>query len=37
MDIMVFQLPEEKMKVKVKDESQLGVGKHFTDRMLLAE
>ena len=37
MDIKVIPLPVEKMKDKVKDESQLGFGKYFTDRMLLVE
>ena len=37
MDIKVLPLPAEKMKDKIKDESQLGFGKHFTDRMLVAE
>lgn len=37
MDIKVLPLPAEKMKDKVKDESQLGFGKLFTDRMLVVE
>jgi len=37
MDIKVLPLPAEKMKAKVKDESQLGFGKLFTDRMLVIE
>jgi len=37
MDIKVLPLPVEKMKDKIKDETQLGFGKHFTDRMLLVE
>jgi branched-chain amino acid aminotransferase len=37
MDIKVIPLPVEKMKDKVKDESQLGFGKLFTDRMLVVE
>ena len=37
MDIKVIPLPVEKMKNKVKDESQLGFGKLFTDRMLVIE
>lgn len=37
MDISVIPLPAEKLKSKIKDESQLGFGKHFTDRMLLVE
>ena len=37
MDIKILPLPVEKMKAKVKDESQLGFGKLFTDRMLVIE
>lgn len=37
MDIKVLSLPVEKMKEKIKDESQLGFGKYFTDRLLLVE
>jgi branched-chain amino acid aminotransferase len=37
MDIKILPLPAEKMKQKVKDETKLGFGKQFTDRMLLAE
>lgn len=37
MDIKILPLPPEKMKTKVKDESQLGFGKYFADRMLLVE
>lgn len=37
MDIKVLPLPADKMKDKIKDETQLGFGKHFTDRMLLVE
>ena len=37
MDIKVIPLPVEKMKDKIKDESQLGFGKLFTDRMLVIE
>jgi branched-chain amino acid aminotransferase len=37
MDIKIMPLPAEKMKAKIKDESQLGFGRHFTDRMLLVE
>lgn len=37
MDIKVISLPAEKMKEKIKDESQLGFGKYFTDRMLVVE
>ncbi|MBK5276102.1 MAG: branched-chain amino acid aminotransferase [Desulfuromonadales bacterium] len=37
MEYKVLPLPVEKMKDKIKDESQLGFGKHFTDRMLIVE
>jgi branched-chain amino acid aminotransferase len=37
MDIKIIPLPAEKMKTKIADESKLGFGKHFTDRMLLIE
>jgi len=37
MDIAVLPLPAEKMKTKIADQSKLGFGKHFTDRMLLVE
>jgi branched-chain amino acid aminotransferase len=37
MDIRVIPLAVEKMKSRIKDESQLGFGKYFTDRMLLVE
>ena len=37
MDIKIIPLPAEKMKAKITDESQLGFGRHFTDRMLLVE
>jgi len=37
MEIKVVPLPVERMKDKVKDESQLGFGKLFTDRMLVVE
>lgn len=37
MDIKIMPLPAEKMKAKIGDESRLGFGRHFTDRMLLAE
>ncbi len=37
MEIKQIPLPEEKKKTKVADESQLGFGKFFTDRMLLVE
>ncbi|MDD2309537.1 MAG: branched-chain amino acid aminotransferase [Desulfuromonadaceae bacterium] len=37
MDIKIIPLPAENMKAKVKDESHLGFGKYFADRMLLVE
>ena len=37
MDITIVPLPAEKMKAKARDESQLGFGRYFTDRMLLVE
>ncbi len=37
MEIRVLPLPEERKKTKYTDESQLGFGKLFTDRMLVAE
>ena len=37
MDIKIIPLPAEKMKTKIADESQLGFGKYFTDRMFLVE
>ena len=37
MEIRISPLPAEKMKEKITDESQLGFGRHFTDRMLLVE
>lgn len=37
MQIKVLPLPEAKKKSKCQDESQLGFGKIFTDRMFLAE
>jgi branched-chain amino acid aminotransferase len=37
MEITVLPLSSEKMKPKVQNESQLGFGRFFTDRMLLAE
>jgi branched-chain amino acid aminotransferase len=37
MDIKVLPLPAEKMKNKITDESKLGFGKIFTDRMLMVE
>lgn len=37
MDIRIIPLPAEKMKAKITDASQLGFGKHFTDRMLMVE
>ena len=37
MTIEVLPLAPEQMKQKVADETKLGFGKLFTDRMLLAE
>ena len=37
MEIKVLPLPADKMKSKCTDESKLGFGRIFTDRMLLAE
>ena len=37
MDIEIIPLPADKMKPKILDESQLGFGKIFTDRMLMVE
>ena len=37
MEIKVLPLPEEKKKTRFNDESKLGFGKIFTDRMFLAE
>jgi len=37
MEIKVLPLPEEKMKAKFTDETKLGFGRIFTDRMFLAE
>ena len=37
MEIRVLPLPEERKKAKYTDESQLGFGRLFTDRMLVAE
>jgi branched-chain amino acid aminotransferase len=37
MEISVLPLPAEKMKAKVADETKLGFGKVFTDRMLIVE
>lgn len=37
MDIRILPLPEEKKKRKFTDESQLGFGRLFTDRMFIAE
>ena len=37
MDITIVPLAAEKMKSKIADESQLGFGKYFTDRMLMVE
>lgn len=37
MDIKIVPLPADKMKVKIADQTKLGFGKYFTDRMLLIE
>ncbi|OGU13087.1 MAG: branched chain amino acid aminotransferase [Geobacteraceae bacterium GWC2_53_11] len=37
MDIKIVPLPTGKMKSKIADQSQLGFGKYFTDRMLVVE
>lgn len=37
MEIKIIPLPQDSMKQKIKDETQLSFGKHFTDRMLLVE
>ncbi len=37
MEYTILPLPMEKMKDRIKDESQLGFGKYFTDRMLIVE
>jgi branched-chain amino acid aminotransferase len=37
MDIKIIPLPAEKLKTKIADQSQLGFGKYFTDRMLVVE
>ncbi len=37
MDIITLPLPAEKKKPRIQDESQLGFGRHFSDRMLLVE
>src|SRR6266498_1538146 len=37
MEIKVLPLPEEKRKAKFTDESKLGFGRIFTDRMLMVE
>src|SRR6185369_10460789 len=37
LDIKIVPLPADKMKTKVADQSQLGFGKYFTDRMLMVE
>ena len=37
MNIQVLPLPPESMKARINDESQLGFGKYFSDRMLLIE
>ncbi len=37
MDIRVVPLPVDKMKTKITEQSQLGFGKYFTDRMLVVD
>ena len=37
MEIRVITLPEDQRKPKFTDESQLGFGKMFTDRMFIVE
>ncbi len=37
MNIRILPLPDEKKKLKYSDETQLGFGKIFTDRMFIAE
>ena len=37
MKFEIMPLPADKMKTKLEDQSKLGFGKHFADRMLLAE
>ena len=37
MKLEIMPLPADKMKPKFEDQSTLGFGKHFADRMLLAE
>jgi branched-chain amino acid aminotransferase len=37
MDIAIYPLPPEKKKPRYTDESQLGFGRMFTDRMFIAE
>lgn len=37
MDIKIVPLPAGNMKNKISDQSQLGFGKYFTDRMLMIE
>src|SRR5512140_3696877 len=37
MDISISPLGAQQMKAKIKDESQLGFGRYFTDRMLLVK
>lgn len=37
MKLEIMPLPADKMKAKFQDQSKLGFGKHFADRMLLAE
>lgn len=37
IDLAIVPLPADKLKAKFEDQSHLGFGKHFADRMLLAE
>ena len=37
MEFQIVPVPAEKMKAKIADQSQLGFGKYFTDRMLVVE
>ncbi|HIJ96329.1 MAG TPA: branched-chain amino acid aminotransferase [Desulfuromonadales bacterium] len=37
MDIKIVPLPADKMKAKIADQTKLGFGKYFTDRILMIE
>ncbi len=37
MEFQIVPVPAEKLKAKIADQSQLGFGKYFTDRMLVVE